>query len=240
MVGRLSGAILAAGQGQRLRPASAGLPKPLVNFGGQSLLLRQINLLHRAGSNPIHVIVNSETHRLMDERQVVAPDSVDLMVRDTANSMESLLSLGERIAPGFFVLVTVDAILFASDVSSFVTNATKTVANSSSRLDGALGVVKWLGDANPLFVEIGSAGLITALGEFESTMVTAGIYLLPTAIFAQAAEARGRRLNAMRRFLDMLIEKGMRFTALEVSQAIDIDDAASLRAAQDMIARESE
>lgn len=240
MVGRLSGAILAAGQGQRLRPASAGVPKPLINLGGQSLLLRQIDLLHRAGLNPIHVIVNSETHRLMQNREVLAPDSVDLMVRDTPNSMESLLTLGEHIAPGFFLLMTVDAVLPASEVVDFVTNATKSVTNSSSRLDGVLGVVQWFGDANPLFVELGSDGLIISLGESESTMVTAGIYLLPTAIFVQAAEARARRLNAMRQFLRMLIDKGMRFSALEVSQAIDIDDAASLRAAQEMIARESE
>jgi glucose-1-phosphate thymidylyltransferase len=239
MAGRLSGAILAAGQGQRLRPASAGLAKPLVNVGGQSLLLRQIDLMHRAGVTQIHVIINSETHRLMHELEVVVPEGVDLMVRDTPNSMESLLSLGERMTSGFFLLMTVDTILFPSDVRSFVTMATKIVATVPSRLDGALGVVKWVGDANPLFVEIASDGLITALGEFESTIVTAGIYLLSTAVFVQAAEARARRLNAMRRFLGMLIEKGMRFTALEISQAIDIDDAASLRAAQEMIARES-
>jgi choline kinase len=240
MVGRLSGAILAAGHGRRLRPASAGLPKPLINFCGQPLLLRQIDLLHRAGLKPIHVIINSETHRLMHECDVAAPNSVDLMVRDTPNSMESLLSLGERIATGFFLLMTVDAILLPSGLSSFVTKATKSISNSSSGLDGALGVVKWNGDANPLFVEIGSDGLITALGESESTMVTAGVYLFSTAIFTQAADARSRRLDAMRRFLGMLIGKGMRFTALEVSPAIDIDDAASLRAAEDMIAHESE
>lgn len=240
MVGQLSGAILAAGQGQRLRSASAGVPKPLVRLGGQPLLLRQVALLHRAGLNPIHVIVNSETYRLMHEREVPPPDNVDLIVRDTPNSMESLLSLGERIAPGFFLLMTVDAILPASDVFSFVANATKTAANSKGRLGGVLGVVKWDGSAHPLFVDTGFDGSITALGELQSTMVTAGIYLLSTAIFLHAAEARVRRLSAMRRFLEMLLTKGMRFAALEVPRAIDVDDAATLTAAQDLIARESE
>lgn len=240
MVDRLSGAILAAGRGERLRPASAGLPKPLINLGGRPLLLRQIDLLHRAGLDPIHVIVNCETRRLMHELNVVMPDNVELIVRDTANSMESLLSLGERISPGFFLLMTVDAVLFAGDVRRFVTKATKTAAKSTSRLDGVLGVVKWDSDANPLFAEIDSDGWITALGEGEAAMVTAGIYLLSTRIFVQAAQARARRLNAMRRFLKMLIETGMRFAALEVPRAIDVDDAATLRAAHEMIARESE
>lgn len=240
MVGRLSGAILAAGHGQRLRRASGGLPKPLVDLGGQPLLLRQIDLLIRTGLNPIHVIVNSETYRLMRERQLRAPDSVELLRQDTANSMESLLSLGERIAPGFFLLMTVDAVLYASDIRSFVTNATKIIANPQSRLDGALGVVRWGGDANPLFVRIGAGGVITAVGESQSPMVTAGIYLLSTAVFVHGAEARMRGLNAMRGFFAMLVDKGMGFAALEVPRAIDIDDAATLRAAQDMIARESE
>jgi choline kinase len=237
MVGRLSGAILAAGHGQRLRGASGGVPKPLIDLGGQPLLFRQIDLLMGTGLSPIHVIVNSETERLMRERELRAPEGVELLIRDTANSMESLLSLGERITPGLFLLMTVDAVLCASDVRIFVTNATEIVGNPGSRLDGALGVVEWGGDANPLFVRITPDGLITAFGESQSPMVTAGIYLLSTAIFVHAAEARMRGLNAMRRFLAMALDKGTRFTALEVPRAIDIDDAATLKAAQDMIAR---
>ena len=83
-------------------------------------------------------------------------------------------------------------------------------------------------------------GLITAFGERQSSTVTAGVYLFSTAIFLHAAEARMRGLNAMRRFLAMLLEKKRRFAALEVPRAIDIDDAADLKAAHEMLARESE
>jgi NDP-sugar pyrophosphorylase family protein len=240
MVDRLSGAILAAGRGQRLRRASGGLPKPLIDLGGQPLLLRQIDLLIEIGVSPIHVIINSETHSLMLRRELRLPDGVELLVRDTANSMESLLRLGEHVAPGFFLLMTVDAVVNAADLRNFVTNATKIIANPRLRLDGALGVVKWPGDANPLFAHIADDGVITAFGESQSSMVTAGIYLFSTALFIHSAEARMRGLNALRRFLGLLLDKGMRFAALEVPRAIDVDDAADLRAAQEMIARESE
>lgn len=240
MVGRLSGAILAAGRGQRLRPASGTLPKPLIDFGGQPLLLRQIDLLIKTGVSPIYVIVNSETHRLMGQRGLRLPDGVDLLVHDTANSMESLLRLGERVAPGLFLLMTVDAILYRRYIRNFVTNATKIIGKSRSRLDGILAVVQWRGDAGPLFTQIGADGVITALGERLSPMVTAGLYLLSTRIFVHAAEARMRGLDAMRLFLAMLLEKGTRIAALEVPQAIDVDDAADLRAAHEMLARESE
>ena len=240
MADRLSGAILAAGRGQRLRPASGVVPKPLIDLGGQPLLLRQIDLLIKTGMSPIHVIVNSETRQVMYRRGLRLPDGVELLVRDTANSMESLLRLGEHIAPGFFILMTVDAVLYAADIRSFVTNATKIIANPGLRLDGALGVVKWRGDANPLFAQIADDGVITAFGARRSPMVTAGVYMFSTAIFVHATEARARGLDAMRRFLAMLLEKGARFAALEVARAIDVDDAADLNAAHEMIARESE
>jgi choline kinase len=239
MAGQLSGAILAAGHGQRLRRASGGIPKALIELGRQPLLFRQIGLLAGVGASPIHVIVNFETYRLMGQRGLSPPAGVELLVRDTANSMESLLSLGEHITPGLFLLMTVDAVLYASDLRNFVAEATKIVANPKMRLDGALAMVKWGGDVRPLFVQIGGNGVITALGQSPSPAVTAGLYLLPTALFAHAAQARRRGLDAMRRFLSMLVEEGMRFAALEVPQAIDLDEAADLKAAQEMIAGQS-
>ena len=237
MVGRLSGAILAAGHGQRLRQASGGIPKPLVDVGGEPLLLRQIRILTQVGLRPIQVIVNSETHRLMNQRGLRSGDRVELVVADTANSMESLLKLGEHIPPGLFLLMTVDAVLPSSDVRNFVTDATKTITKPQSRLDGALGVVRWRGDANPLFVHIGADALIGGFGRPQSAMVTAGIYLLSTAVFAHAAEARSRGLNAMRHFLAMLLDRSVRLAALEISRSVDVDTAADLSEAREMLDR---
>lgn len=239
MGGQLSGAILAAGHGQRLRDASRGIPKPLVDIGGQPLLLRQIQILVQIGVSPIHVIINSETNNLMLERELHLPGDVELLVGDTANSMESLLILGEHITPGLFLMMTVDALLHAADIRRFVTGATKIIAKPASRLDGALGVVQWRGDRGPLFVHIGADGIIDGFGEPRSRMVTAGVYLLSTGVFAHRTEARSRGLNAMRRFLAMLVDRGIRFAALEIPRAIDIDTAADLTEAREMIARGS-
>jgi dTDP-glucose pyrophosphorylase len=240
MTVELSGAILAAGQGARLRPFSGSLPKPLVDINGEPLLFRQVRAMKELGACPIHAIVNSETSRAMTERGLKIPGDLDLLVRDTPNSMESLLALGERIAPGNFVLMTVDAIIRMAEIRTFVTNATKLTANAESRLDGALAVVRWRGDANPLFTRIGSDGMIAALDRRQTPMVTAGLYLFATTIFDHAAEARLRGLDAMRQFLAMLLEKSMRFAALELQQAVDVDDSADLQAASAMLAGEAE
>jgi NDP-sugar pyrophosphorylase family protein len=234
----LSGAIVAAGRGDRLRAAAGGIPKPLVELAGEPMIVRQARAMLSLGLSPVHTIVNSETAGLMNDWGVQIPAGVDLCVRDTANSMESLLTLGERIAPGRFVLATVDAVVDQAELRRFVASATKmTDPAGPQRLDGALGVVKWLGDTRPLFAEVAADGLITGLGETTTAVVTAGVYLFSTAIFAYAREAQVMGLDAMRRFLALLIRKGMRFAAIELEGVIDIDEAADLQTARTAVAR---
>ena len=92
-------------------------------------------------------------------------------------------------------------------------------------------MVRWRGDKRALFADVTKGGLITALGDRQTPLVTAGVYLLPTSIFEFAARARERRLAAMRLFLAMLVDRGIRLGALEVRGAIDIDEASDLEAA---------
>ena len=48
--------ILAAGQGKRLRPYTNEIPKGLVKFRNVSLLVRQIEILRKAGIHDISII----------------------------------------------------------------------------------------------------------------------------------------------------------------------------------------
>ncbi|MGO9264015.1 MAG: NTP transferase domain-containing protein [Candidatus Binataceae bacterium] len=233
----LSGAIIAAGRGERLRSATAGLPKPLVELDGKALLLRQIELMQRIGLKSVYVIVNTETAGLLQQRGIAIPAGVELVVADTPTSMESILTLGTRIPPGWFLLTTVDAIVTESEFRRFAAQARSLIAASAGAgpFDGALGVVKWRGDARPLFVDSAADGLITRLGDEQSERVTAGLYFFTTRIFAYADEARALRLNALRRFLAFLLGKKMRFAAIELTVAVDVDEAADLEQARALI-----
>ena len=236
----LSGAILAAGRGDRLRVAAGGLPKPLVEIDGETLLCRQVRTITEAGAHPIHAIINTETDRLMRERRIATPSEAEIFVLDTANSMESLLALGERIEAGRFLMTTVDTVMTTAEFRRFVNNALKLMDESKNGLDGALGVVHWRGDRHPLFADVASDGTISALGERECAMATAGVYLFSTRIFAWAAQARGAGLDAMRRYLRFIIDRGMKFAACPLSGVIDVDEAADLDAARVLAARHSE
>jgi NDP-sugar pyrophosphorylase family protein len=237
---KLKGAILAAGSGARLRSSAGGLPKPLVEINGEPMLFRQIRAMNEVGASPVHVIINSKTDRLMREQEIEPSSPVDWLVRDTENSMESLLQLGERIGSGHFLMVTVDAMLPKREMARFVTYATKAAFDAAAELDGVIGVVRCENDSRPLYAQLGAGGVITALGGPAAPLMTAGIYLFDTAIFAYADDARRRGLSAMRQFLAMLVEGGERFAAFELNTAIDVDDGGSLAAARAMLAREPE
>jgi choline kinase len=233
MVSELHGAIIAAGKGERLRKSGEDIPKPLVRIGGETLLARQARALMRAGASEVVAIVNSETAGIIARKKIELPDNLRIMVRDTASSMESLLALGETLAPGVFLLATVDAIIADAELAKFIERARALITNDAARgFDGVLGVVEWRGDKKPLFAKIADDGRIVALGSDQEPMVTAGVYLLPTTIFALADDARRAQLSALRGFLAMLIDNGVKLGAAELADAIDVDEAADLAAAR--------
>jgi choline kinase len=223
------GAIIAAGRGDRLRRSGgATLPKPLVELGGMTLLERQARAMLVAGASEVLAVINSETAALA--REIAFPAAVRIVVQDTESSMESLFTLGEFLAPGDFLLATVDTVVAQAEFARFTSSARESA--DAGRIDGALAVTRWRGDRRPLFTNVNQEGLIESLGEKETTMVTAGIYWLPTRIFRSVERARARRLSALRGFLSMLVEEGVRLGAIEVAGAIDIDEAADLEAAR--------
>jgi NDP-sugar pyrophosphorylase family protein len=239
MASRLSGAILAAGRGARLRDAVDGLPKPLVKLGAETLLARQANAMVGMGARPVLGIINSETAQLIEAQALSMPKELELCVRDTPNSMESLFALGERLPDGQVLATTVDAVMDFNEFRRFVRLALELTdpASTPSSFDGALGVVRWRGDRKPLFATVAPDGTITHLGEEQTGTVTAGVYLLPSRVFDYVQTARTAGLGALRQFLAMLITKGLRFGAIEVKDVIDVDDGSDLDAARAMLAR---
>jgi len=197
-----------------------------------------------AGAQEVLAIVNSETASIMDRMKIELPAELRVVVRDTANSMETLLALGEFIDRGYFLTATVDAIIPDPEFARFVSSALAIlekepgVKNIKKKgFDGVLGVVKWRGDQHPLFAKVADDGAIVALGENQAPMVTAGVYLLPSAIFKFSDQARREKFSALRRFLAMLIDKGMRLGAIELANVVDVDEAADLAFARAALLR---
>jgi NDP-sugar pyrophosphorylase family protein len=236
MVKELQGAIIAAGRGERLRVSTRDdIPKPLVKLGGEAMLSRQARALLAAGASSVVALINSETARIAGKSDMAletAP-SLRLVVRDTANSMETMLALGEVLEPGWFIASTVDAVIPQAELTRFVNESRRKIEECGDKsLVGVLAVTRWRGEVNPLFADVTSNGLIQLLGGAQTSMVTAGLYFLSTRVFDFAADARRAGLDALRRFLALIIERGMRLDAIEIEGSIDVDEASDLDAAR--------
>ncbi|HLH77376.1 MAG TPA: NTP transferase domain-containing protein [Candidatus Binataceae bacterium] len=228
----MQGAILAAGRGERLRSPQADLPKPLVALAGRPLLWRQADSLRAAGAQSVVAVINSETAAAASKLRLALPQGLALVVRDTQNSLETWLELGNHLAPGWFVAATVDAVLARAEMARFVTQAQAQVQQRPA-LAGVLGVVNWRGDSRPLFVSVGQEGIVTAIGA-QAAMVTAGIYFFSTRIFEYRNRAAG--MGALRQFLAALIDWRELIGTVQVHNVIDVDETADLAAARRMVA----
>lgn len=236
MVKGLQGAIIAAGRGERLRNSTRDdIPKPLVKLGGEAMVLRQGRALIAAGASSVVAVINSETARVASENEMALenPPSIRFVVRDTANSMETMLALGDVLEPGWFIAATVDAVIPQAELARFVNESRKKIEDcSEKKLAGVLAVTRWRGEARPLFADVTENGLILRLGNGQTSMVTAGLYFLSTRVFDYAADARRAGLDALRRFLALIIERGMQLDAIEIEGSIDVDEASDLDAAR--------
>ena len=234
MVMKLQGAIIAAGRGERLRISTRDdIPKPLVMLGGEAMLSRQARAIIDAGASSVVAVINSETARVAKEMSLEFPASMRPVVRDTANSMETMLALGDVLEPGWFIASTVDAVIPQIELLRFVNESRRKIEDCGDKnLVGVLAVTRWRGEAKPLFADVTENGLILGLGNRQTSMVTAGLYFLSTRVFDYAAAARRAGLDALRRFLAMLIERGMRLDAIELEGSIDVDEASDLDAAR--------
>ena len=144
MVTKLQGAIIAAGRGERLRSSMRDdIPKPLVKLGGEAMLSRQARALLDAGADSVVAVINSETARVAGEMAIEIPTSIRLVVRDTANSMETMLALGDILEPGWFIASTVDAVIPQMELVRFVNESRKKIEECRDKnLAGVLAVTQ--------------------------------------------------------------------------------------------------
>ncbi len=103
--------ILAAGRGERLRPLTERVPKPMLVVGGEPLIVHQVRWLRRAGIR--EVVVN--LHHLGNQIERALGNGDDLGVRIRYSREPELLDTGggirnalPHLGPGPFVIVNGD------------------------------------------------------------------------------------------------------------------------------------
>ncbi len=234
-------AIIAAGEGSRLRAEGIDTPKPLVKLGDTTLIGRLIAIMRRQPDcERISVIVTPAVHDRVTATGVPSPWAAadDVIVASTPGSMHSL----HRLAPCLrgadrFCLTTVDTVFSPGEFDSF----TRAVRHSAGA-DGYMGVTTYIDDEKPLYISADSDGWIT--GYFDTPLpdtryVSGGIYALPASSLDVLDDCMAAGMVRMRDFQRALVASGMRLRAYPFGRIIDIDHAADIDRALELTADET-
>ena len=217
----MKAAIIAAGQGERLRAGGFTQAKPLVPVAGTPLIDYAVGAIVAAGLSDVACIVNEQSAGIEEHCRQRWPEiHFEFVRRTTPSSMESLFTLGPLLDGGRFVLLTVDAIFAPPVLRDFVVTA---AAHTDAH--GVLAVSDFVEDEKPLWARLATDGRVTALGDeaCDSGLVTAGFYIFDAAIFAEMDMARRLRFTALRQFLGHLLARGYQIYGARVPKTVDVD-----------------
>jgi NDP-sugar pyrophosphorylase family protein len=230
----LRAGILAAGRGERLRKGHRDL-KPLVKVAGETLIERVLKSMAEAGALEVVVILNQDSGAVRDHvLKTEWPFALRWLIETTPSSMHSFLLLVEALAAdgnaGPFLLSTVDTVASPLTYARFIAEA--------RRLQDAsviLALTSPGDDENPLLVRTGPGdSRVIAIGEAAapSEYATAGLYAVRPVILREAKAARRDGIDALRRFLGRLLERGYPLAGIPISRSIDVDHPADIETAE--------
>lgn len=222
--------IIAAGVGERLARKGISKPKPLVPLRGEPMIARVIHMAARLNVSSVACIVNAIDPSVSGYLQSRSwPVPLELVVKTTPNSMESLFSLAPLLDKDPFVLFTVDAVFPFETLKSFFEKAC-----AINEADGVLALTDFIDDEKPLLARTDTSQRIIALGEKaeQSPSATAGFYFFRPAIFRAMDAARAANLGSLRKFLSLLIERNSPIYGLPVGKTVDVDCPEDLEVAE--------
>lgn len=215
--GLIRGGVIAAGEGSRLRSAGFAVPKPLVPVAGTTLIERVIGNFLAAGIGSLVIIFNEEYGREC-ERLVRSrfPDvDIEVVIKTTASSLESFLTIAERIKPGPALISTVDAWCSPNDFKAFVEEAARGAPDAT-----VLAVTPFVADERPLWALLDQSGRVKSLGGDSGTMVTAGMYLMSERV-RRLSVPKG--LGRLRDYLSWLVASGEPVFGIPIQSVVDVD-----------------
>jgi NDP-sugar pyrophosphorylase family protein len=226
-------AIIAAGEGSRLREEGILQPKPLIALGNFLLVERLINIAKSNGFSSISVVTNEIYPELKDWFMGLELDiPFNLVLKTTPSSMHSLFALKKHLATESFCLTTVDTIFDEKEFESYIK-----YVRDNPQYDGVMAVTSFVEDEKPLWVSATEDLTISGFhSEFSNQrFVSGGMYCLRPSIFPVLETAIGNGMLRMRNFQQELVTQKFNLKAFEFSKIIDIDHAQDIEMARDFL-----
>lgn len=231
-------AIIAAGEGSRLKKEGFASVKPLVRVGHEYLIERLIRIFRANQAESIAVVINEESSELKQWLPEHAPD-VRLVVRSTPSSLHSFWEIIQNVSMKEVCLTTVDTIFdercFASYISEFVAHP---------EYDALMGSTQFIDDEKPLWIVADQEGWINSFADNCSDggrpvtaerRISAGIYCLRQKAIAIADKSVKAGVSRMRNYQRALLEEGLRVKDFDMGKVIDIDHVDDIAKAEEIL-----
>ena len=226
----LSGGIIAAGEGSRLRQAGWMVPKPMVPVAGVPLIESTIRNFIAAGVTRLSIIVNEQERECAAWVQTRFPAlELRLIVKTTASSLESFREVTRDAESGRMLVSTVDAWCRPADFARFVDAARRRPIEAT-----VLAVTPLVEDEKPLGAVLDADGRVLSLGGAAPALVTAGMYLVSER--ARRLEPPAR-LGRLREQLQWLLETGEPMYGEVIETVVDVDRAEDVALAEALATR---
>jgi MurNAc alpha-1-phosphate uridylyltransferase len=208
--------ILAAGRGERLRPLSDTLPKPLHEVGGKPLIVRQIEALARAGITD--VVINAA--HLADQLVARLGDGGELGVRIAWSIEPEPLEAAGGIATALPLLPPGPALIVSADVWTRFDYASLLPRAAAMARDPASPRVHLVMVPNPPFHPDGDFALLPASRAAPGMLALDGaprltfgnIGLYDTALFRELPRGVKLKITPLyREWIDRVLASGERY-----------------------------
>lgn len=215
-------AIIAAGEGQRLKKGGFKRAKPLLPILGVPMIERLINVLTDQGAASVHIIINESNNELRDYlKSTMFKIPVHLLVKNTPSSLHSFVAL-QQAFPHWesCCLTTTDTVFSPETFGQYIDEFEK------GDMDGLFAVTPFVDDESPLYVTTDTDNRIVCFSDKrypEASFVSGGIYCLRKKAMIAAESSLAAGNSRMRNYQRYLIDQGFCIKAYPFSKIIDVD-----------------
>src|SRR5574344_1319300 len=228
-------AIIAAGEGSRLRQEGFKDSKPMVSLEGERLIERLIRIFKNNEAESITIIINEESQSLKQLLESKKQDNlpIQLIVKSTPSSLHSFYEICQRVHPSELCLTTVDTIFDESKFAQYIS-----IFKSKGSLDALMGVTSFVDDEKPLWIEKDATNKITRYSSQKTQttrVVSGGIYCFRQKAIDLVYKAVQSGMSRMRNYQQLLVEQGLQVSAFDFGKIIDIDHVSDIEKAHNML-----
>lgn len=230
-------AIIAAGEGSRLKEGGFALPKPMVALEGLPLVHRLINVFANNNATAVHIIINDfspEAEAYLEQLKKASAVHLNIVKKSTPSSLHSFYELLQHIKGNAVCLTTVDTVFDESEFAGYIQSF-----QNNTDADALMAVTSFVDDEKPLYAATNSSMMITAYLDEKTEgveYVSGGIYCLKRQLFETVNDAVHSGASRMRNLQRLFVSKGFAVKAYPFSKIVDIDHVEDIAKAQEWLA----